>query len=294
MPRAETSRVVELAPGVFALSNLVDLSTPRTWVSPDAAGFDPSTAYLVVDGGEAQLIDTGFRAHGPAILDQIASVIGDDTPLHVVSTRIEPDCLGNIDRLVDRFPVKRILGQTNVVPLDYIGPLSHRYPHVEIDNGLRPGDAIAFGAGRTLDVVEPAVRTLPTIWLRDGATRTLFTSDFFGGIHLTSAGAWAEPSEDVETVLRHLLAKFDWLAIADTSLALQRLDRAFAEPVATIAPGHGLWTRGDERVASRLTRFRAALLAAGRQEAMVPPGELTAPSDRRYSRITPNTGTRLP
>jgi flavorubredoxin len=260
--RAELGRITELFDGVFALSHLVDLARPRTWVDPTATGFDPSNSYLILSGGEALLIDTGFRAHGDALIEQISALLPADTPLHVVTTRIEPDALGNVDRVVAGFPVKRLLGQTNVKPLDYLGPLSHRYPELEFDNGLRPGDTFSFGEERTITVVEPAVRTLPTMWLWDEMSGILFTSDSFGGLHVQDEEWDGEALEDTQHLERHLLAKFDWLAIADTTLAVQRLDRAASlDPLSALAPGHGRWTVGAEAVRLRIDVLREALRA---------------------------------
>ncbi len=266
MPEAELGRIAELADGVFALSCLVDLRQPVSWVAPGTSGFDPSTCYLIIDGDEAHLIDTGLRACGPTLIRQLSSLVPTSMPLHVALTRVEPDCLGNLDLIAERMCLVRISSQSNVIPLDYLGPISGRYPGVAINNGLHPEDRITFGAGRRLLVVNPAVRTLPTLWYHDEASGVLFTSDFFGHVHVAEAEAWTPTGEAaVDHVRAHLLAKFDWLKVADTSPLVDCLDAIFSRlDVRAIAPGHGLWTMGPAQVRRCYEVTRSALLTVGR------------------------------
>jgi glyoxylase-like metal-dependent hydrolase (beta-lactamase superfamily II) len=261
VPAAEPA-VIALGDSVFALSQLVDLHPPRTWVAPGATGYDPSTCYLILDGGEACLIDTGFAAHGPWLRAQLLSLVTTGTPLHIAFTRVEPDCLGNLLGIVDEFNVVSIASQTNVLPLDYIGPLSGRYPKIRYSNGMRPGSRFTFGDGRVLEVVEPVVRILPTLWFHDPVESALFTSDFFGGVHLPEPRLDAPARElDVDGTVSHLLAKFDWLAGADTSRGVRLIDEIAARSVGRLCPGHGLWAEGKPACAARIATARAALAA---------------------------------
>ena len=277
MPEADGGRVREIAPGTFAISDLVDLREPVSWAAPGTAAFDPSTCYLVLARADALLIDTGLRAHGAAIGDRLAALLPAGTRLWLTMTRVEPDALGNVDVLAERFRFAGISSQTNVIPLDYIGPLSGRYPDVAITNGLLPGDRVPFGE-RELLVVEPAVRTLPTLWYYDQVTRTLFTSDFFGGAFVEESDAWTpSPAPDIAATRAHLLAKFDWLAIADTSSAVARL-RGVRDgfEIDVIAPGHGLWTVGRKAVEHRIEVTLAALESLGTRARSLPVVEVTS------------------
>ena len=260
MPRVSEATSAELAPGVIAVTQLVDLVRPLSWVEPDAVGFDPSNSYLIKSGQVATLIDTGVAAGGGSLLDRLGGLIAPATPLTVTLTRVEPDCLGNLLALARRFHVVRVCSQSNVIPFDYIGPFSGEFPSVDIVNGLHPGDAVPVDRDRTLLVVEPAVRTLPTLWYFDAVSGTLFCSDFFGEDRPHVAGSLSGGDVDLATARRHLLAKFDWLSVADTSAALARLDRVFDTlRVKAIAPGHGLWIRGEEAVRRRYETVREAL-----------------------------------
>lgn len=258
MPRVSEAVAVELAPGVTAISSQVSLNEPLSWVEPDARGTDPSNCYLILSNGAAMLIDTGVRAQGEGLLDRLGDLVDPRTPLSITLTRVEPDCLGNLVDVARRFNVVRVCSQSNVIPFDYLGPLSKEFPKAEIVNGLHPGDTVPVDSLRSLAVVEPAVRTLPTLWYFDSDTGTLFCSDFFGEDRPELDGD--APSPDVARVRRHLLAKFDWLQIADTSTAMARLDKVFRTMhVRALAPGHGLWVAGEDAVRERYEVVREAL-----------------------------------
>lgn len=263
MPEPRPSGITDLGHGVHALSSMVDLRQAVSWVPPDVEGFDPSNCYLVLEAKEAHLVDTGLRAHGEFLIRQLSSLIGRDVPLHVTATRVEPDCLGSLDMVADGFRVVRVSSQSNVIPFNYLGPLSDRYPGVVINNGLHPGDTVVVG-GRTFEAVEPAVRTLPTLWYFDHGSGVLFTSDFFGHLHV-SPGDGAQPPADEESAVKaHLLAKFDWLKEADTSTLVTRLDSIFKRlAVTAIAPGHGCVISGAAAVHRAYELTRAALVGLG-------------------------------
>jgi flavorubredoxin len=270
VPEHRPSEVTDLGHGVHALSTMVDLRQPVSWVPPDVEGFDPSNCYLVVEGDEAHLVDTGLRAHGEALIAQLSSLIGGDVKLHVTATRVEPDCLGSLDMVADRFRVVRVSSQSNVIPFNYLGPLADRYPGVVINNGIHPGDVIVV-EGRRFEAVEPAVRTLPTLWYFDHDSGVLFTSDFFGHRHVKQGSNMDAPvneEPDESAVRAHVLAKFDWLKQADTSSLVTRLDSIFKRlAVTAIAPGHGCVISGDAEVQEAYELTRAALVGLGRSVA---------------------------
>jgi glyoxylase-like metal-dependent hydrolase (beta-lactamase superfamily II) len=231
-----------------------------SWVDANARGYDPSNCYLVLESDAALLVDTGLHVHEQALLRQLAEILPEGMPLGIALTRVEPDCLGNLIAVAERFNVTRLASQSNVIPFDYLGPFSHRFPGVEIVNGLHPGDQVPVTGDRRLAVVEPAVRTLPTLWYWDEGSGTLFCSDFFGEDRPLQAHDSVGGQVSVRAARSHLLAKFDWIGIADTSAALVRLDRIFETlPVSVLAPGHGMWVVGRQSVLDRYRTVRAAL-----------------------------------
>jgi flavorubredoxin len=264
VPRARPAGVTDLGQGTYALTSLVDLAHTVSWVAPEVNGFDPSNCYLVVQGDEAHLLDTGLRAHGTELIEQLTALITPDIALHVTATRVEPDSLGSLDMVADHFRVVRVSSQSNVIPFNYLGPLSGKYPGVTINNGLHPGDLVSV-AGRHFEAVEPAVRTLPTLWYFDQTSGVLFTSDFFGHLHVNANNEVQRVGDERAAVRAQLLAKFDWLAHSDTSTLVARLDSIFNRlPITAITPGHGHWIAGnsDVRRAYEVTRAELVSLSA--------------------------------
>lgn len=265
MPRVSAGAATQIATDVFALSSLVGLEEPLSWVAPAARGYDPSTCYLIRAEGEALLIDSGLHAHGQYLLEQLENLIPRELPLTIAFTRVEPDCLGNLLAVAERFNVVKLASQSNVIPFDYLGPYSSRFPEVEVVNGLHPGDRIPIGESRELLVIEPAVRTLPTLWFWEERAGALFTSDFFCEDRPLEASDWMPGHVTATSAREHLLAKFDWIALADTSPAVARLDRTFeTHAVAVLAPGHGRWVVGRDAVHQRYLVVREALALSGK------------------------------
>jgi flavorubredoxin len=258
------SRIQEVADNVFALSQLVDLSKPISWVAPAARGFSPSTAYLVRDGDEAVLMDTGIAFQRATLIEQIRQLLPRQHRLTVCLTRNEPDCVGNLHALVNTFRVTRIVSRTPSHPLDYAGPFSYAYPHIEFDNRIRDGQLVPLAGQPRLKVLDGAIRTLITKWFYDERTGVLFTSDFF--THVLVAEDWTPQTHESNRELQdHIGAKFDWLWMADVTRPLALLDAVMQEhAVQALLPQHGLCVVGAEQVKSAYLQTRQAVAAMGR------------------------------
>ena len=120
-----------------------------------------------------------------------------------------------------------------------------------------------------MTVLDPVLRTLGTSWVFDGNARTLFSTDSFCGDLLETSSESVirrslDGAPDPPQLRRQTLAKFDWLARAETDLLRARWDRLFAEvePLA-LAPIHGRPAAGQTVVASMLKRYRDAIFGSG-------------------------------
>ena len=119
-----------------------------------------------------------------------------------------------------------------------------------------------------MTVLDPVFRTLGTSWVFDGNARTLFSTDSFCGDLLETSSESVirrslDGAPDPQQLRRQTLAKFDWLARAETDLLRARWDRLFAEvePLA-LAPIHGRPAAGQTVVASMLKRYRDAIFGS--------------------------------
>jgi flavorubredoxin len=264
LAQPDQARLLEVADNVFALSQLVDLSQPISWVAPAEQGFSPSTAYLVRDGDEAILMDTGIAFQRASLIAQLRQLLPQKHSLTVCLTRNEPDCVGNLHALVNTFRVTRIVSRTPSHPLDYAGPFSYAYPHIEFDNRIRDGQFVPLAGQPRLKVLDGAIRTLITKWFYDTQTGVLFTSDFFTHV-LVSADWMPQPRESNRALQEHIGAKFDWLWMADVTKPMALLDAVMQEHVVqALLPQHGLCVVGPQQVESAYLETRQAVAAMGR------------------------------
>lgn len=255
-------QIRELSEGLFALGQLVNLEKRVSWVPTSVSGFDPSTVYVVRNVNEALVIDTGLRAHRDQVIAQLKMVISSSTKVTVLLTRDEPDCVGNLDALVQNFRVDAVYCGNSIHPLDLLGPYSGLHPGVA-HRATRPDTLIVLEGRAPVRLIAPAVRNLPTTWAYDEATATLFSSDFFGSIH-TDAD-W-HPIQDLSAraIVKHLSAKFEWLLSADTGPSVKKLDAVFRnQEIRVVAPGHGLWISSASQAQRLYQSTRVAMLSIG-------------------------------
>jgi flavorubredoxin len=257
--------VIEVAPGVHAIVNWVELDGQVSWVPADRRGWEPASIYLVDCGREALLYDTGLPAHRRAVLEELHAALGDRRLGVWLSRMVEPDSTGNTLALLEALPVHRVLNATHT---DQLRMLTHRWREFEAAGTsverLPWGRRFACGE-REFEPVQPAARVIATSWLYQPEAKVLFSSDFFGHLARSSPEqppvvTAAEPVPTAAEVAEHLRAKYEWLADADTEPIRRRLEAIFAEhEVEVIAPGHGCVIQGGEAVRRHLELTLEAL-----------------------------------
>jgi hypothetical protein len=291
--------VIALAPGrLYALSNAYELDG-RVASHPLASrGYAPLNCYLALEDRHALLLDTGYSVHESALLAQIASVLPPSSRLSVWVLRIgEYASICNVRAVVERFDVDVLYGSQGVPP-EWVDFRPERVPYgsaiasgalAEIDHGLaRQGDAIPVGtSGRTLLTLVAPLRLLPTNWVYDERTRTLFTADAFAYAWRPSGdGPWLIGDDDDPTtedgVMECLLGgRFWWLAGARTAEIRTAITEIFETyPIETIAPSVGCVLHGERTV----QRHHALLDRILERAAAMPSIGLEAASWRRSVR----------
>ena len=270
-----SSAAVRLAPGLVGLHHDV----PADGFAPYPAG-TPGRAsvnqYLLTEGRTSLLVDTGLSAHEDALLALLAEH-------HPAGGRLEvlPLRLGEFDSVCNVAPVHDRFG---------LAVLHAAQPDGATWVGFRPGDAgrtdlldgvrvtrvgatggITIGPGRTVTAFRPLLRLLPTHWLHDGATGTLFTSDAFTHVLRPRPDSpWTVTADDDPTTpagLRELLlgGRFWWLDGARTGELVADLDRiAAGYDIVRIAPAYGRVLEGRAVVRRHLGLVRDALTELGR------------------------------
>lgn len=104
---------------LYRLGGLARLDGSISWVPREATGFEPINCYLLKSDSSALLVDTGVEAHQDIVLEQLAACLAPDVELQVMLTRLEPDCIGNLGAIAERYEVTRVYGGGVSNPFDF-------------------------------------------------------------------------------------------------------------------------------------------------------------------------------
>jgi glyoxylase-like metal-dependent hydrolase (beta-lactamase superfamily II) len=270
-PQTSAPQTITLVDGrLYYLPNVYELDGRETTHPAELRGYAPQNCYLLIEGDRALLIDTGFSIHERGLIERLAKLIKPGMKLSVLVIRIgEYYGICNVRPLVEAFDVETVYGK-------------NAYENPALAEDFRPeyspwlttagegwiGDvkghvlfgttSLAVGANgeRELLAFPPPLRLLPTHWIYDKATKTMFTSDAFTHTWREDpAGPWtitdAADSPSVDDARDFMVgSRFWWLPGAQTSPIRERMARIFDEyEIETIAPGYGCVLHGPEVVA---------------------------------------------
>jgi len=252
---------------VIAFGGCVENDGMISWVPADAPGFVPLNCYLLVEGRAGMLVDTGLPVLELQVIEQARRF--DLDSVTIALTRFgEFDSVGNAEMLERVLPIDACYAL--FPPRDYLymrgdaqpPPASYAF-RVFPDDGI-----MDIGSTRPLTVLNTRLKLLPTAWIYDHATKTLFSSDAFSHVLTDDPGTRTVTDEDDRTtpdgVLRHMLLKWDWLAGADTAPIRAYVDEVFSTyEVETIAPSYGCILMGSALVRRHVEMLDDALLEVG-------------------------------
>jgi glyoxylase-like metal-dependent hydrolase (beta-lactamase superfamily II) len=245
----------EIADGVFRLGGLAPSDGRISWVPAGAPGLVPVNCYLVREGDEAVVIDSGVAAHRATMLRQLGEAGAGVRDITLVLTRsVEFDSIGNATAITRGFPVHTVHAHSASPEWFRFDPAfgpDERDADIASEP-LRAGMEIPVDrAGRRrLDVLDAPLRLLQTSWLLDRATGTLFTSDAFSHVLLLDGAAPAVVDDGGDATSRSqvgaaLEPKFGWLRDADAEPTRQAIAELFeTHDIQVIAPIYGCVLRG--------------------------------------------------
>jgi len=278
-----TAPVVEMetlaAPRLAVLRMPVPLDGRVTAVPADGAGESAFNTYLLTEGDDALLVDTGFPAYEQAMVSQLRPLVREGRRLSVFPLRLgEFDSSSNALAIASAFRVEKVYGiQDNGLRWISFGrplPAGLDYEKIGQTGTIRLGRPPT----RTVTVLAPLLRLLQTHWLFDEATGTLFTSDSFGYAKRAVAGAgpWVlRPGDADATTVAHvrrwmLSMRYWWLSGARTDALRADLAEIFERfAVRRIAPAYGCVLEGAEVVARHVDLVDRALAALGSEQPRV-------------------------
>jgi glyoxylase-like metal-dependent hydrolase (beta-lactamase superfamily II) len=264
---------------LYALPNAYALDGRVSTHPAHVRGFASMNCYVILERGRALLIDTGFSVHEQQLLTQLRSIVDPTTPLTIWLTRVgEYNSVCNVVPIAERFNVTKLIA---AVPeperwVDFRprgrGDAAARrldlFAGVETEL-VRPGAVVTLGPRHTrqLRAIPAPLRLLPTCWIYDVDTTTLFTSDAFTHTWRGDAdGPWLIGDRGRDPTDQHAVwdylthSRFWWLRDAYTAPLREELANTFAtHPVTTIAPAFGCILQGT-RVVERHRMMLDSLL----------------------------------
>jgi flavorubredoxin len=163
----DSDRPVEIAPGVF-------------WVGfTDAQAGLHCNPYLIVDGGEAAVIDGGSRPDFPTVMMKILQAgVRPHQITALIYQHYDPDLCGSLPNFEEIIGAGRLRIISAAANNMFIRHYAARAPLVALEN---IGGRFAFSSGRTLAFVKtPYAHAQGSFATFDPASGILFSSDLFG------------------------------------------------------------------------------------------------------------------
>ena len=272
-PLHKTRDAEAIAAGIHVLGDVIPSDGRASWTAMRPGQFQPVNAYLMQVGELGLLVDTGVAAHEAQVMAQLRTLREPRTALSVFLTRAELECCSNLGAISEEYVIDEVLTGGVINPFDAFDGVAAQQYHdrrVQFDRDPETGvtrlQNITIFPERTLEVHPAKLRLLPTFWLFDPVSRTLFTSDSFA--HCTMrAEADSRLLRDsdhddttVETVASQLLTKFEWLRGARTGTLRADLISVFERlQPEVVAPTHGCVLLGRSVIERHLAMLLAVL-----------------------------------
>ena len=246
------SSIATLADGrLYALHNAYVLDGRVSSYPSSARGWAASNCYLLRQDDGALLLDTGFAAHGGAILRQLDTLIDRKLPLAIMPLRInEFMSVGNALAISRVFNVKECYSPALDVLLwldfESVDP-NRKLPDIETKVMRGKLDLDPSGKGRRPMVGFTApIRLINTTWIYDKSTKILFSSDMFTHVWSNKPeGPWLIEGDDGITTnafVRSFLlnTRYWWLEGASCEPLRKGVREVFESyDIQTLCPGDG-------------------------------------------------------
>jgi len=204
--------------------------------------------YLLVDGDEAVLIDSGSIPQFPVIMRKIIDVINPAQISIVVASHPDPDVCSNmavVEDVVEREDLRIAAHAASLRLIRYYGLRSTLYA---VD---RNDWRITLKSGRVLEFIHtPHLHFAGSIATWDVASGSLFSSDLFGAMdHDWALFGDAGYAPDMNS----------WHEMIMPAGAMLRavMDRFAALPITRLCPQHGSVIEGEAAVKAAIAHLRA-------------------------------------
>jgi flavorubredoxin len=269
--------VIELVPDkLYSVASTIRLDGNVSSYPANATGYTKGHCYLLKQGNDALLLDTGYTAHRRAIIASLRQLMTDGDELSIYPLRLnEYMSVCNVEMIAQTFRAKQCysgnpdaslwVGFSRHVerPDDYVLKTSLVARRQEIDLGSK--------GERKLQAFQAPIRLIGTRWVMDPSTGTLFSSDSF--THQwskTTHGPWVIDHADDVAAMPHIRSfllntRYWWLEGGKTEELCAKIDAVRRDySIERIAPGYGKITEGREAVDLQFDRLIEALRSLDR------------------------------
>jgi len=261
-----------IVPGkLYALQNIIKLDGRVSSYPANARGYTVSNCYLIKEGNDAVLLDSGYTAHVRSLLAQIDSLLEPDATLSVYPLRInEYMSVCNVEAIAARFNVIQCYSGNPDAALwvdfggrsDAAGSTGKPYSLKTTLVARKQTLHVGRDKSRAIEAFQAPIRLIGTRWIYDGATKTLFTSDSFSHEWSDSAaGPWATYAADNTTTPDHIRSfllntRYWWLQGGNTEALRTKISDVLSRyDIENLAPGYGRVLRGRELVERQFAMF---------------------------------------
>lgn len=280
--RRDIGPILTLVPdALYALQNVFALDGRVSSYPANARGFTVSNCYLIKQGDDAVLLDSGYAAHERSLLAQIDTLLEPEATLSVYPLRInEYMSVCNVEAIAARFNVVQCYSGNPDAALwvDFGGrsdaaTQGRGKPYTLKTTLVARKQTLYVGrdASRAIDAFQAPIRLIGTRWIYDPATRTLFTSDSFSHEWSPSPhGPWDTWASDNTTDAAHIRSfllntRYWWLEGGDTASLRRKIAGVIERyDIENIAPGYGRVLRGRDLVERQFAMFDEVLAGLDR------------------------------
>ena len=110
--------VAAVCPGIHAVGGAISGDLPPSWSPKHAGRWLSVQCYVVQNGGETLIIDTGLAVHRAEILSGVGALLDGAVP-RMTMTRWEPDAIINLPDFVAQIAIKSDVLAGPLNPLDF-------------------------------------------------------------------------------------------------------------------------------------------------------------------------------
>lgn len=264
--------VIELVPDrLYSIASTIRLDGRVSSYPANATGYTKGHCYLLKEGKDALLLDTGYTAHREAIIARLRELLADGDELSIYPLRLnEYMSVCNVEAIAQTFRAKQCYSGN---PDAALWVAFSRHVERPADYALkttlvarRQDINLGTSGNRTLHAFQAPIRLIGTRWVVDPGTGTLFSSDSF--THewdQAPDGPWviddADNVADMQHVRSFLLnTRYWWLEGGKTQELCDKIDAVRHQySIERIAPGYGKITEGRDAVNRQFDRLIEAL-----------------------------------